>query len=70
MSVECWTGKTEWTIERYGWASSEHIACLQEEHDSTRMLADGHDGDHVWTPDNQITVAFMPSLDKPAEQAQ
>ena len=26
---------------------------------STCMLADGHEGPHVFTPDDQITVSFM-----------
>lgn len=62
--VHCWTGKREWAEKTFGWGSDEHLATYSEDGDSrdgTCMLEDGHDGDHDFTPDDQIGVTFAPA---------
>ena len=57
--AHCWTGKTEYMHDKYGYGSNEHVAALQEDHDSTCMLEHGHGGDHEFVPDNQIVATFQ-----------
>ncbi len=59
--VHCWTDKTHYMQETYGWASDQHIAAISEDVGSTCMLIEGHEGDHVWTPDDAIGVRFAPA---------
>ena len=56
-TLHCWKDKLEHTIERYGWGSDEYCTVLDSD-DGTCMLADGHDGPHIFTPDDQIIIEF------------
>lgn len=57
--AHCWTGKGEWLEDTYGWRSVEYAEYItNDEPRSTCMLFDGHDGPHVWTPDNEILITF------------
>lgn len=57
--LHCWEDENEWTVNRYGWGSDEHLALLRREcSNGTCMREAGHDGEHDFTPDDQIGVTF------------
>lgn len=56
--LHCWTGKTEWLEEKYGWGTTEYWENWAESQGKTCMLSDGHKGPHEWTNDNEIMVTF------------
>ncbi len=56
--VHCWMGHHEWVEKTYGWDRYIEVRYIDEEPDGICMLPDAHDGPHVWTPDDQITVSF------------
>ena len=53
----CWKDKSEWTSERFGEWSSEHIEAMVD--NGTCMLEDGHVGEHEFTPDSQIIITVL-----------
>lgn len=62
--LHCWMGKRDYAIDVHGWGSPEHLATYsdndEEDNDGTCMLPDGHDGEHEFTPDNEIGISFAP----------
>lgn len=54
--LHCWTGKTEYMEEKFGYGSEEWAEAFNN--NGTCMLPDGHEGEHEFTPDNQILVTF------------
>ncbi len=54
MTLHCWEdGPRRLVLDETGYPVSEV--------GSTCMLEAGHDGDHDWTPDDEIGVSFAPS---------
>jgi hypothetical protein len=54
--VHCWKGKSDHAEEVHGHGSPEWIEAFLE--DGTCMLLEGHEGEHEFTPDREIGVAF------------
>lgn len=68
----CWKDYLEWISERYGFGSEEWVAATTELHYMDRyfddnapryigrscMLPEGHDGQHDWVSDDEISVTF------------
>ncbi len=57
--IHCWKGKREHieeTVPDYVMSDAWHAAWRDGE--ATCMLEEGHEGDHVFTPDSQITITF------------
>lgn len=73
----CWADYATWAEEHYGvehwWqAPDEVFDRIMGDGDPdtpfdgfTCLLAEGHDGEHEWTPDGEVTVTFT-SLQVPA----
>lgn len=57
----CWKDQREHVEEQYGWGSEQWIATWVNDVGGTCMLAAGHDGDHDFTPDDQIGISFKPA---------
>jgi hypothetical protein len=53
--THCWTSR----LECCEWGSDEWFRTLDEE-PATCLLAEGHEGPHEWTPDEEIVVEFVP----------
>lgn len=54
--THCWKGNQDDAEEKFGFLSDEwYDANL---HSGTCLLPDGHDGNHVFTPDSEICVSF------------
>lgn len=74
MAKTCWTTRSQYIEDTYGYLSPEYIeneadeltACQRGEcFSATCMLPAGHEGPHVFTPDDQIAVRFGPSPTQP-----
>ena len=56
--THCWADKLEWITDTYGDLSPEYCEHQVNGANATCLLPDGHDGSHVWTPDDDIVVTF------------
>jgi len=62
--MHCWTGEREHIEATYGHLSPEYLDCVcREGPGRTCMLAAGHDGPHIWTPDDEISITFCKEPD-------
>lgn len=60
MGLHCWMTRHEHVEEVYGYLSPEYCESAANGVDATCMLPADHDGEHEWTPDNEIQVSFVP----------
>lgn len=57
--THCWKSYQAHIEETFGWCSDEHLETYSDEfRDGTCMLPEGHEGEHVFTPDDEIEVEF------------
>lgn len=56
IMAHCWKDKAEFIEDEGGYNSEEWAEAFI--HNGTCMLEAGHEGDHVFTPDNEITITF------------
>lgn len=57
--LHCWEDRAEWIRQTFGEHSNEYAAIYDGDFvECTCMLPDGHEGPHVWTPDDRIGVTF------------
>ena len=54
--LHCWESNTEWAEAAHGLGSAEYEAAWRQP--GTCMLEAGHNGPHVFTPDDDIVVRF------------
>ena len=58
--MHCWTDRKQHLIDTYGWGSAEHVATYADAwHDGSCMLEAEHAGEHEFTDDCEIGVAFV-----------
>lgn len=55
--AHCWKDKTEFIEAEGGYNSDRWADSFLNS--GTCMLEAGHEGDHVFTPDDEITITFM-----------
>lgn len=63
----CWADYGEWIEATYGYLSDKYIEYAADcysgaEYDKTCLLPAEHSGPHVWTPSDQIMVAFADKM--------
>jgi hypothetical protein len=54
--AHCWKDKAEFIEDEGGYNSEEWAEAFL--HSGTCMLEAGHEGDHIFTPDDEITITF------------
>lgn len=69
--MHCWKDYREYAAEMFGWWSPEHCETFLEGGNGTCMLECGHEGEHEFVSDSEITIEFKPACviaGKPAER--
>ena len=65
--LHCWKGLRDHLEDVHGWGTDAYWEAWAktwsedgtESYDGTCMLPDGHEGEHVFTRDDEIVVAFV-----------
>lgn len=55
--LHCWADYTEHVIKQHGFGSEQYVDAVLDG-GATCMRERGHDGDHEWTPDEDIGITF------------
>jgi len=66
--LHCWKDKADYMYEKFGPKSKEYIDCFAYG-GGTCMLQDGHEGNHIFTNDEDILIEVV-NFEKDAWQIQ